>query len=78
MPLTAATKVPQPMPRDLLSDLTQGFRVGRDTIVLVMPRENLLQSTTLLRDGIMTPAFQLAFDLLEFGSQALGDRVPNQ
>ena len=78
MPLTAATKVEQPMPRNLLPELPQGFRVGRDTIVLEVPRENLPQPATLLRDGIMTPAFQLAFDLLEFGPQALGDGVTYQ
>jgi hypothetical protein len=43
-----------------------------------MPRDDLPQPATLLRDGIMTPAFQLAFDLLEFGRLALGDRVPHQ
>jgi hypothetical protein len=78
MPLAAATQVTQPMPRDLLSELTQGFRVGRDAIVLVMPSEDLPQPVTLLRDGIVTPAFQLALDFLEFGPQALGNRVPHQ
>ena len=66
------------MPRDLLPELPQGFRVGRDAIVLEVPREDLPQPATLLRDGIVTPAFQLAFDLLEFGPQALGDRVAYQ
>jgi hypothetical protein len=66
------------MPRHFVPESTNGRRVGRDAIVLVMPRDDLPQPATLLRDGIMTPTFPLAFDLLEFGRLALGDSVPHQ
>ena len=73
--LTPAPKRLEPEPPHLIAEPPQTRVVARDGVVVQMPLQHLLHSSSSLRDGVVHTFAQLHLDRLELGPHALLDRL---
>src|SRR6266566_76197 len=76
--LAATAERLEPVPRDLIVELLDGFEVAGHGVVRVVPSHHPSQPAPHLRDGQMHSPDEFGLDLLQLGSHLLRTRLPLQ